>query len=283
MSKEALELAVGPLRLALRPDLGGSIAGLWSEGLPVLRSTEPALLERVRQAACFPLVPYSNRLGFRRFRWQGREYTTQPNYDDSPHSLHGVAWQRPWEVAAASGSRAELLLRHGADEHWPFEFEVRQRFLLGTRSLEAELVLNNTAAVAQPVGLGWHPYFPRRSRSRLHLEVAQRWESDSTQLPTRRVAQPGIDGDVAPLRFDHCFEGWQGSARIRDEAFSLRLTSSLPYVVVYTPAEKNYFCVEPVSHVNNAIHMTDPAAHGLVALAPGDVLKAWMKLEISNA
>ena len=36
--------------------------------------------------------------------------------------------------------------------------------------------------------------------------------------------------------------------RIRDERLSLRLTSSLSHVVVYTPRDRDYFCVEPVSH-----------------------------------
>jgi aldose 1-epimerase len=40
----AVELSAGALRLALRPDLGGVIAGLWHGGLPVLRSTEPLAL-----------------------------------------------------------------------------------------------------------------------------------------------------------------------------------------------------------------------------------------------
>ena len=63
----------------------------------------------------------------------------------------------------------------------------------------------------------------------------------------------------------------------------LRLTSSLPYLVVFTPQTRPYFCVEPVSHVSNAIQMGDPAAHGLVALAAGDTLDAWMTIEAAPA
>ena len=37
----ALELRAGELCLALRPDLGASIAGLWLGDLPVLRSVLP--------------------------------------------------------------------------------------------------------------------------------------------------------------------------------------------------------------------------------------------------
>ena len=72
------------------------------------------------------------------------------------------------------------------------------------------------------------------------------------------MAQHGIDSDVSHLDFDNCFDGWHGAARIRDEKISLQLTSSLRYLVVYTPRDKDYFCVEPVSHVYNAIHMADP-------------------------
>jgi aldose 1-epimerase len=58
----------------------------------------------------------------------------------------------------------------------------------------------NTDASTQPLGLGWHPYFPKRARSRLHAELTQRWErAPGTELQTRRVAQHGIGGDVAAV------------------------------------------------------------------------------------
>ncbi len=283
MTSSILELRAGDLRLALRPDLGGSIAGLWHGALPVLRSTEPAELTGSRLAGCYPLAPYPNRLGYRRFRWQGQDHSTAPNFDDSPHSVHGVAWLEPWTVLTSSATDAELQLQHAADANWPFAFQLRQRFVLTPSALEVHLVFTNSAAQAQPVGLGWHPYFAKRSRSRLHIELSDRWESDASGLPTRKVPQPGIDGDVAHLDFDHCFEGWSGPARIRDEKFSMRLSSSLPYLVVYTPQTKGYFCVEPVSQVSNALHMADPAAHGLRTVQPGASFDAWMKLEVEAA
>jgi aldose 1-epimerase len=283
MNDNILELRAGELRLALRADLGGSIAGLWSGDTPVLRSTEAAELASSRLSACYPLAPYSNRLGYRRFRWMGHDHETRPNFDDSPHSVHGVAWQRPWEVVSAGASEADLRYRHAADAHWPFDFDLRQRIVLTGGGVELHLAITNLAPHAQPVGLGWHPYFPKRARSRLHIELAERWDNDPSGLPVRRVAQPGIDADVTHLDFDNCFEGWRGAARIRDEKLSLRLTSSLPYLVVFTPQTKPYYCVEPVSHVSNAIHMADPVAFGLRALPAGDTLDAWMRLEIDHA
>jgi aldose 1-epimerase len=276
----AFELRAGALRLALRPDLGGSIAGLWHHGEAVLRSVEADRLTGPRDAGSFPLVPYSNRLGHRRFRWKGHDHTTAPNFDASPHSLHGVGWRRAWRIESSSAVEVVMALDHPPDEDWPFAFEARQWFMLTPQSLRVELECTNRSVADQPVGLGWHPYFPRRQRSRLHIDCSDRWDKDALELPVRKVAQPGIDADVAHLDFDHCFEGWRGAARIRDERFSLSLTSSLDRLVVYTPRERDYFCVEPVSHVNNAIHMADPLAHGLRSLAPGEAMHAWMQLDV---
>lgn len=285
MSEQAnvIELNQGALRLALRPDLGGCIAGLWFDTLPVLRSTEPAELAASRPSGCYPLIPYSNRLGYRRFRWHGQDYTTQPNFDDSPHSVHGVGWQRPWQVVSQGAGAARLRLDHPGDAHWPFAFTAEQHLVLTPEALRLELAITNTDPRPAPAGLGWHPYFPKRPRSRLHIELTERWESDATGLPTRKLPQSGgIDGDVAHLAFDHCFEGWSGPARVRDEKLALRLSSSLPYLVVFTPALKDYFCVEPVSHVSNAVHMAEPAAHGLRTLMPDERFEAWMQIDVSR-
>jgi aldose 1-epimerase len=275
-----VELCAGALRLALRADLGGSIAGLWHQDTPIVRSTEPGSLTRSRQPACYPLVSYSNRLGNQRFRWQGRDHTTQTSFDDNPQPAHGVGGLRPWDVVSHSAAAAVLRYRHTPDAHWPFAFEALQHVWLTPNSLAVQMTIQNIGDVTQPVGLGWHPYFPKREGSHLHIEVADRWESEATGLPVHKVAQPGIDGAVVHLSFDHCFDGWTGAASIRDEKFSLQTTSNLTHLVVYTPADKAYFCVEPVSHVSNAIHMSDPAAHGLRTLQPGGSFDVLMTLGV---
>ncbi|MBS0391336.1 MAG: aldose 1-epimerase [Proteobacteria bacterium] len=275
-----VELHIGEMRLALRPDLGGCIAGLWRHGLPVLRSTEPAALSGPRASASFPLLPYSNRLGLRRFHWRGAEYTTAPNFEGSPHSLHGVGWLHAWQVDAQDGQSALLSYHHRPDAHWPFAFVARQHIALGASGLHMHLALTNTDAREQPVGLGWHPYFPRRACSRLQMAVNARWDSDAQQLPTHSVPQAGLDAPIETLAYDHCFTGWSGTAIITDECLELHLGSTLRYAVVFTPTGRDYFCVEPVSHANDAIHFDEPTAHGLLALHPGATAEATMALQV---
>ena len=279
---QTVELRQGALRLALRPDLGGAIVGLWLDDLPVLRSVDPAALTSVRDAALFPLLPYSNRIGERQFQWRGRRYTTVPISPDAPHSLHGVGWMKPWQPTQRSDDRVTLALTHPSDAHWPFAFHAEQTFELSPTGLRITLVVANIDARETPMGLGWHPFFVRRARSRVHLELTHRWEADAGKLPTQRVAQNTLDADVAVLDLDNCFDGWRGPARIRDEKLSLRLTSSLTHVVIYTPPQHDFFCVEPASHVNNAIQHADPIGQGLIALASGETTQAWMQLDVAR-
>jgi aldose 1-epimerase len=279
---EVVELRQGSLRLALRPDCGGAIAGLWLDDLPVLRSSEPGQLKSVRDSGSYALVPYSNRIGQRQFEWRGRSYTLAANVPTEPHTLHGVGWQRPWLVSQRASDRATLAYTHPSDEDWPFAFHVEQTFELSSSALRITLAATNIDARETPMGLGWHPYFVRRSRSRVHLELSHRWDAEPTKLPVQRVAQSALDADVAVLDLDNCFEGWIGPARIRDERLSMRMTSSLTYAVVYTPRDKDFFCVEPVSHVNNAIRNADPLAQGLIALPSGHSAQAWMQLEVAR-
>lgn len=278
-----MELRCGPLRAVLRPDLGGSLAGLWRLGVPVLRSTEGPALAGPRSAANFPLLPYSNRIASRRFEWQGQTFELAPNFDSSPHSLHGVGWLRAWAVVSHADDQARLRLQHAPDADWPFAFEAEQQFSLGPDTLRLELSLRNTDRRSQPVGLGWHPYFPRRPGSRLRVAAATRWERGDDELPSQPTAIAGIAAPVSALQLDHCHAGWQPPAVIEDEHFRIELQASdnLRHLVVFTPAGREFFCVEPVSHLNDAIHRPDPRAHGLLALAPGDTASAWMTLRIS--
>lgn len=275
------ELHAGALRLALRADVGASIAGLWHRETPVLRSVDPGDLDDVQQAACFPLLPYANRLGHGRFRFKGKDHTVTPNLEGEPHGMHGVGWRRPWTIDSHTAQDAVMRLSHPGDADWPYAFEAIEHVNLSPNALGLQLILTNTDAVPQPVGLGWWFNFPKRPRSRLHLELGQRWEADVTRLPIRRVSQPGVDGNVSHLDFDHAFEGWSGPARIRDERFSLQLRALTQYLVLQSHPDDDAFAIAPCSHLPNAIHMADPTAHGLRSLQPGESCEMSASIEIS--
>ena len=100
-----IQLQAGGLVCELEPQLGGCIAGLWLGGVPVLRSTPAAQLTSARQAGCYPLVPFSNRIAQATLLWQGTQHPLVRNNGADPHAIHGIGWQRPgrcWTATNAS-------------------------------------------------------------------------------------------------------------------------------------------------------------------------------------
>jgi aldose 1-epimerase len=278
-----VRLQAGPLVCEVEPGLGGCLVGLWHAGTPVLRPS-PAPLPTARQSGCYPLVPFSNRIGQAKLQWQGTLYPLVRNNGDEPHAIHGVGWQRAWELLDSNERFALLSFEHQADNAWPFAFDASQSLRLSPDSLELTLSVTNQSQQPAPAGLGWHPFFVKRERARIAFHAAGRWEMGTDKLPTQRTASTGIAADCATLDVDHCFDGWDGVAVLRDDVFEVRVTSHLTRLVVFTTPARDSIAIEPVSHVNNALALVAQGADaqelGLATLAPGESLSAQMTIEV---
>jgi aldose 1-epimerase len=276
------QLHSGAMRCEIEPRLGGCIAGLWLGDIPVLRSTPAAELTSARNAASYPLVPFSNRIAQATLQWQGTQHPLVRNNAPEPHAIHGVGWQRPWELLESDLSFALLAYEHRPDAGWPFAFDSSQTLRLRDHTLELTLSLTNQSDRAAPAGLGWHPFFVKRARSRISFEAAGRWEMGPDKLPTIRRPTHGIDAACAFLDVGHCFDGWSGTVHLRDELLHSRITSSLSRLVVFTNDTSEFVAIEPVSHVNNAISLVEAGADrdqlGLAILQPGESISAQMAI-----
>jgi aldose 1-epimerase len=270
----------------LEPRLGGCIAGLWLDGVPVLRSTPASQLASARQAGSYPLVPFSNRIAQASLQWQGTQHPLVLNNAPEPHAIHGVGWQRPWSVLDSDEQHALLSYEHRADPGWPFAFDSSQTFRITANSLELTLSLTNQSREPAPAGLGWHPFFVKRPGSHIAFQASGRWEMGSDKLPTKRVAAQGLDADCASLDVDHCYDGWDGVVQLRDDLLHVRLSSNLRRLVVFTNGTRDSIAIEPVSHVNNAVSLVhagaDAAQLGLAVLQPGESISAQMTIEVES-
>ncbi len=284
----SIELESGDFRCCIKPELGGCIAGLWFGDIPVLRSTPASLLTSVRQAGSYPLVPYSNRLAHAKLKWAGTSHPLVQNNSGEPHAIHGVGWQRPWQVLDQESNFALLSYEHKADPSWPFAFDCSQAFRLTPQGLELSLSITNQSRTAAPAGLGWHPFFVKRAGSHIAFDATGRWEMGTDKLPTHLEAHHGLQHSCADLVVDHCFEGWRGVVALRDTALETQISSSLKHLVVYTDTNKDFVAIEPVSHVNNALTLFDQQlataeALGLRTLQPGESMSADMSMTVNRA
>lgn len=288
---DLIELTAPPHRVGVVPPVGGGLA-YWRHG-PHELLRPAAVAQDPLALGCFALVPYSGRIRNGRFRFDGQDIRLPLNFGDHPHSIHGHGWQNPWEVLSRSPTRIDLTYRHRADA-WPFDYEARQSIEVSAQGLALTLALTNLAERPMPAGLGFHPYFSGARSARLTARVDGVWLTDREVMPTEWTVLParwslpkGVA--VADLGADNLFTNWRGAALIDrpDLGLRLRLTAAAPlrHLVVYTPPGEDFFCVEPVSHINDALNAAaaERAASGLMVLAPGESLEAAMRIEVEAA
>ena len=287
-----LPLGCGDLTLELLPDLGAAVATLRYQGRDVLRPTAPGANDPFETAA-FVLVPYANRIAGGRLRVGDRDVRIERNAPGQAHPLHGHGWRLPWRVESMAGDSATLSFEHPADS-WPWHYIATQTLTLRSDSLELALAVENRDSTPMPAGLGWHPYFHKGEGAQLEAQVEGVWLTDEECLPVRlaqgtRFGHWGRGDEVArPELVDHCYTGWQGVAQILlpQERLHLTLTASRPlhWLHIYSPPGLDFFCVEPVSHMPNAINRSAPApVTGHRLLAPGECLEARVTLSMVNS
>src|SRR5258708_7916801 len=109
---QAYPLVHGADRCELLPHLGGSIGAWTVEGQQMLRTASAAAIAARDPfgMGSFPLVPYSNRIGNGAFEWDGKIVTLARNFLPEPHAIHGVGFERSWQVQGGAGDSVLLRL-----------------------------------------------------------------------------------------------------------------------------------------------------------------------------
>ena len=284
MNSNFVLMETSAMRCELRPDLGGCISGLWFQGLAVLRSSPADHISSVRESANFPLVPFSNRLANAHLEWGGEIFQLMENFAPEPHSIHGLGWQRPWQVIEKNATSSRLTLSHRPDTFcdriWPFAFNCEQSFNLSEDSLHIEMQFTNTDERTAPVGLGWHPYVVKRPGAHLDFKADSMWKTDCHKLPSVRSACPGLKVGCDSLEINTVFEGVDRGVTLIDSSLQIQIKSSLPRLLISTQPAKNFIALEPVSHVPDAFNHSNYEQLGTVTLKKGQSWCAWMTIKV---
>jgi len=289
--------------LELAPATGGAIASFTWRGVPVLRPTAPDMIAAgdVRRHACYPLVPYSNRIEHGRLAFDGRTHELALNFGDHPHSIHGVGWQRPWNVQHVDASSARLAFEHrpgsgddGEERAWPWPFRATQWFQLAPAGSDAvalrmRLTVSNLGDETFPFGLGWHPFFACDESTTLQFSAKGVWETNDTMIPTRQVTPDGrFDFEtrraIGSTVLDNVYTGWTGKAQLKDRRAAREITLSgdtaSPFFVVYIPPHHTFLAIEPVTQMTDAFNRAErgQADTGARRLAPGESFSCTMQI-----
>lgn len=275
MSGTVISLARGNHRVEIDPDYGGRVTGFWSQVdtrridwlVPAPASGRDPLAPQ--KAGMFPLVPFSNRIENATFEFAGSARHIEATEAGKPHAIHGHGCRAGWHVASMSATSAMLVHQHSG-KGWPSAYSVTQRFDLRDGDLVVHLIVDNIGKSAMPIGLGLHPFFPKRSGASLTARFENTWPAVADSIPAAAAPiPPGLDfsnGRALPDGLDTGFGGWDGRARIDwpGEGLGLEIGCTGPFghAILFTPAGGDFLCVEPVTHAINAINLAASGVQG---------------------
>ena len=122
----------------------------------------------------------------------------------------------------------------------------------------------------------------------LRFDASGAWENGPDSLPSRH-GPPCADWQhtepraVAGSHLDNCFTGWDGIAECLAGPASLRIDASEVFrqLQVFTPSWADFFCVEPVSHVPDALNRADlPIEQAMHVLQPNETLGGTVRFTL---
>ena len=293
MAIECISLESDTQRLELAPELGGSITAwdwkIGSDRTPLLRPWDCASTDRYT-IACFPLVPWSNRITHGGFEQDDMFYPVRVNRDGERYPIHGDGWLQAWQVTEHSDNRIKLALESCRFDGNPYHYRSTETFVLLPDGLQIDLTVTHLGPHTLPYGLGLHPYFVRNAATRLQFKAEGVWLSGEDPIPTVHTTDfPPTWNYNSPSTLegpliDNCYSGWNGKAVIEYPDRSISLTMVMPdcngYTLMYRPPGLAYFCLEPITHPIDAFHMPDQP--GLALLGHGDSLALRTKLLIEE-
>jgi aldose 1-epimerase len=210
-------------------------------------------------AGCFPMLPFAFRLRDGKFKFGDQQVALPANVAEDRHPMHGFAWQQPWRLVTHSDSA--ICMHSESTDLWPWNYEAYQTISLVGDDLLLEMSVSNLADTEMPLGFGWHPFFNRSAQTQVHAKCSLQAELDEAYMFKRwhknapLVLETGL---VLSGGCDDVYGGWLGSAMIRwSDKLALHMTanSTLDHLVLYAPATRPFFCLEPASMVPNAFNV----------------------------
>jgi aldose 1-epimerase len=278
---QPIDLVGEQVALQVLPGIGGGVARfdrLAPGGLVPLfrrwdgRTAEPNAL------GCYPLIPFSNRLGGCGIEAGGRFWPLPANRPPDPYPLHGDGWELPWRVVEQAPTR--LVLGLASRRLAPFDYAARLTYALAGASLTIRLEVEHRGEVPVPYGLGLHPWLPRTPGTTLEAPAEGVWLETADHLPDREVpVAERPDWDFRTPRrlpegwLNNAFTGWTGKARVTWPETGTRLEvaadNGLGTLILFSPGtDCDFLCLEPVSHPVDAHRL--PGQPGLRLLHQGE-------------
>jgi aldose 1-epimerase len=295
------------LEALIAPSAGSNLFSLAVDGHELMY--QPDILgELDQQRAGTPILfPTPNRVRDSQMSFEGRTFRFPANSE--ANFIHGLVRRVPWRAGTLGQrggvARAETSVewhRKQPDfDLFPIPHRLSIGYALDRNGLRFSYRVENRDRRARlPFGFGLHPYFrvpADRAEVRLQVPLARRMESER-YLPTGKLLPvAGTAHDLRKLTplpglaLDDVYFGLTPPRAARFQLarppLEVRLSGSAAFthVVVYTPPDRPFFCVENQTCATDAHNLhaagKKQVAH-LLVVAPGKTARGYVDWKIKR-
>ncbi len=287
------------LYAAVAPRLGATIISLQVDGLEFIWWDEDTFRSSARFTGAFHMFPAPCRLRNASYEFEGR--AVRQTKGGKPIVIHGLIRDEAFQCENHGDClKARISIRpgHQVYEGFPFCCDLELTHKLIENGIEIRFVIQNTDCRNIPFGYGLHPFWRIHGRrDEVFLRVPHPMMMDANELiptgPVRPVAGTPYDlrdfRCLADLNLDtvYCRPDPGDPVEIRYPPIGRRLIltagEAFTHLVVYTPRQQPFFCVE---HLTSAPNAQNLAAEGfaenahLLLVPPGGCLESWIRYQI---
>lgn len=292
-SGKQFEIAHGEQR-AVIVEVGGGIRAYKVGGREVL---QPYAVDQMCDGAHgAPLVPWPNRLGDGRYRFDDEDYQVALTEPEKNNAIHGFLRWRPWRCLESQESRVVMASTLFPLQGYPFSLDVRVSYHLDETGLSVTTAATNIGDRPAPYASGQHPYLSPGAGNvddcTLHLHADTRILTDpERQLPVgredvagtrydfrdgRRIEHLAIDDAFTDLHRDERGRSWLRLERPDGRVTSLWVDEAYPVIEIFTgdtlapDRRRRGLGTEPMTCPPNAFQSGDE----VIRLEPGDTSSA---------
>ena len=296
---------VGELTVKILPNSGCNVFSIQYKGQELLKT--PADLKEVAgfMYGTPILYPSPNRIRNAEFEYKGKKYSFPANHENNfIHGLvHSSQWKvtKEWAESQRAGLVCELEFAPGSQRYslFPFRHSIQVAIEVSQDNVTWKYTVDNQKGKESvPFGFALHPWilYQGKRESTFLTVPATHWMESFNQLPTGKlipVTQTKYDA-TSPISLkefviDDVYFGMSAekpaSVDFRDANLKLSFgaTEDFTHLVVYTPKDEPWFCIENQTSATDAHNLfnkgIERASH-LQVVKPGETKSGSVSLGI---
>ncbi|SEQ75843.1 aldose 1-epimerase [Hyunsoonleella jejuensis] len=267
-------------------DLGGSLQELVLKNQTVIK--EITNLSYTDTYASSILFPFANRIKDGKYEFKGKTYQFDINEKTLNNAIHGLVYNKTFEVVDKKTTETYASVKLVYHEEkisngFPYTYAIYLEYILGQRTLDVKIKIENTDSKTFPFTIGWHPYFFSKDlfNSSIVFDSNLKVKLDNRNITDIIVSNKEGNGFTVNNRdLDDCFVLDSNKVLFTTPNYNLTLKSSEKdnFLQLYTPPVENIIAIEPTTGVSDSFNN----GLGLKELEPNDIYSVSWNLEIDD-